>query len=42
MYADQIVPSFMMTPYNQKQGEKGGIQCGNGNGMQGTDSFASR
>ncbi|XP_016386381.1 claudin-18-like [Sinocyclocheilus rhinocerous] len=51
VYADQIVPSFMMqyqTQYNQKQGEKGGIHCGNGmgmgtgTGMGGIDSFASR
>ncbi|XP_016348656.1 claudin-18-like [Sinocyclocheilus anshuiensis] len=51
VYADQIVPSFMMqyqTQYNQKQGEKGGIHCGNGMGtgtgmgMGGIDSFASR
>uniref|UniRef100_A0A8C1HGL4 Claudin n=1 Tax=Cyprinus carpio carpio TaxID=630221 RepID=A0A8C1HGL4_CYPCA len=30
VYADQIVPSFMMqypTQYNQKQGQKGGIDC---------------
>ncbi|KTG40369.1 hypothetical protein cypCar_00007730 [Cyprinus carpio] len=35
VYADQIVPSFMMqypTQYNQKQGQKGGIDCGNGMG----------
>ncbi|XP_026063063.1 claudin-18-like [Carassius auratus] len=49
VYADQIVPSFMMqypTQYNQKQGEKGGVHCGNGmgtgTGMGGLDSFASR
>ncbi|KAG1969423.1 claudin-7 [Pimephales promelas] len=42
VYADQIVPSFMMTPYNQKQGEKGGVQCGNNMGMGGIDSFDSR
>ncbi len=50
MYADQIVPSFMMQyppQYNQKQGEKGGIDCEQGMGMGGTgmggiDSFASR
>ncbi|XP_043080518.1 claudin-18 [Puntigrus tetrazona] len=36
VYADQIVPSFMMqypTQHNQKQGEKGGVNCGNGMGM---------
>ncbi|XP_067220165.1 claudin-18 [Chanodichthys erythropterus] len=42
VYADQIVPSFMITPYNQQQGEKGGIQCGTGIGIGGNDSFASR
>ncbi|XP_016345965.1 claudin-18-like [Sinocyclocheilus anshuiensis] len=44
VYADQIVASFMMTQYNQKQGEKEGIQCGNGMGMDtgGINSFASR
>ncbi|XP_077083853.1 claudin-18 [Siphateles boraxobius] len=42
VYADQIVPSFMMTPHNQKQGEKGGVHCGNNMGMGGIDSFASR
>ncbi|XP_016128895.1 claudin-18-like [Sinocyclocheilus grahami] len=47
VYADQIVPSFMMqyqTQYNQRQGEKGGIHCGNGmgTGTGGIDSFASR
>uniref|UniRef100_A0A672SQZ1 Claudin n=1 Tax=Sinocyclocheilus grahami TaxID=75366 RepID=A0A672SQZ1_SINGR len=41
VYADQIVPSFMMTQYNQEQGEKEGIQCGNGMGMDmgGINSF---
>lgn len=42
MYADQIVPSFVMTPYNQMHGEKGGVQCGNNMGTGGTDSFPSR
>ncbi|KAF4117157.1 claudin-18 [Onychostoma macrolepis] len=53
VYADQMVPSFMMeypAQYNQKQGEKGGNDCGNGMGMGlgagmgmgETDSFASR
>lgn len=42
MYADQIVPSFMMTQNNQKQGEQGGIHCGNGVGTGQIDSFASR
>ncbi|XDV27182.1 hypothetical protein PO909_030756 [Leuciscus waleckii] len=42
VYADQIVPSFLMTPYNQKHGEKGGVQCVNHMGMGGNDSFASR
>ncbi|XP_052466618.1 claudin-18-like [Carassius gibelio] len=39
VYADQMVPSFMMSQYNQKQDEKGVIQCGNG--MGGMNSFAS-
>ncbi|XP_067309073.1 claudin-18 [Pseudorasbora parva] len=39
VYADQIVPSFMMTPDNLNQGEKGGGQCGNGMDLGETDSF---
>ncbi|TRY91728.1 hypothetical protein DNTS_018974 [Danionella cerebrum] len=40
VYADQLVPSFMMLQFSQKQGEKAGIQCMNGMGA--TDSFSHR
>ncbi|XP_056330855.1 claudin-18 [Danio aesculapii] len=40
VYADQLVPSFMMPQFNQKQGEKGGVQCANN--VAAMDPSASR